>query len=210
MKKRKIILAGGGGHALSLLEALPADVEVIGYTAPEPSASMPVKWMGPDANASKLAADCDFNVAFVYFGLPTMQRRAAIIEQLERDGAHFATIQAPTATVTKHATIGDGCAILHHAVVNRAFLDRHVIVNTGAIVEHDCHIGRNTFIGPGAVLGGAVTVGENCFIGLGARVKNGVKIAPGVTVGMGCIVNDDLLRPGIYHGTPLKFHQIKK
>lgn len=209
MKRYKTILAGGGGHALSLLEALPPEIEAIGYTAPVQSPAMPLKWLGDDTQALKEAGDAAMHVAFVYSGLPTMARRRAIINELERSGAAFRTIVAPTSVVTPNATLGDGCAVLHRAVVNRAFLDRHVIVNTGAIVEHDCHIGRNTFIGPGAVIGGGVTIGEDCFIGLGARVKNGVTIAPGVTVGMGCTVNDNLDRPGIYHGNPLKYHKLK-
>lgn len=206
--QNKIILAGGGGHALSLLEAAsPADFA--GYLALAPSESMPLEWLGEDAEIAKLAArGYLFHMAFVYSGLPVMEKRRVLIEQYEAAGARFATIIAPTAIVTPNSHIAEGCAVLNGAIVNRATLDRNVVINSGAIVEHDCVVGSNTFIGPGAVIGGAVTIGEDCFIGLGAKVKNCVRIASGVTVAMGAIVARDLLEPGIYHGNPLRRYKI--
>ncbi len=206
--KNKIILAGGGGHALSLLEAAPLS-DFAGYLALAPSESMPLEWLGEDANLSPFVAkDYLFHMAFVYSGLPVMDKRRTLIERYEAAGAKFATIIAPTAIVTPNSRIDEGCAVLNGAIVNRATLHKNVVVNSGAIVEHDCVVGANTFIGPGAVIGGAVTIGEDCFIGLGAKVKNCVTIASGVTVAMGAIVTRDLLEPGIYHGTPLRRYPV--
>ena len=209
-KKDKIVLVGGGGHALSLLEALRDPKAVRGYIALEASPSLTLEWLGDDEAARGLRDDSLFHIAFVYSGLPVMALRRKIIEKYETMGARFASIIAPTAIVTRNARIADGCAVMNGAIVNRAHIGRHAVVNTGAIVEHDCEIGSNTFIGPGAVMGGAVKIGSDCFIGLGSRIKNGVTIAPGITVGMGAVVTDDLREPGIYHGNPLKFHSLKK
>lgn len=206
---KKIIFAGGGGHALSLLEAIPDPEIVAGYLAPEMSPAMPLEWLGPDREAASLTGLHLFHVAFIYAGLPVMDRRRRLIRFFEETGADFASIVAQSAIVTRNSEIGDGCAVMNNAVVNRARLGRHVVVNTGSIVEHDCVIGSNSFIGPGAVLGGAVSVGEDCFIGLGARIKNGISIASGITVGMGAVVTRDLTKPGIYHGHPLKFFPLE-
>lgn len=206
--QNKIILAGGGGHALSLLEAAPLS-DFAGYLALAPSAAMPLEWLGDDAEASSLAAKGYlFHMAFVYSGLPVMDKRRALIERYEAAGARFAAIIASTAIVTPNSHIAEGCAVLNGAIVNRATLHKNVVVNSGAIVEHDCVVGANTFIGPGAVIGGAVTIGEDCFIGLGAKVRNCVSIASGVTVAMGAVVTRDLLEPGIYHGSPLRRYKI--
>ncbi len=207
--QEKVVLAGGGGHALSLIEGAPPSVHFEGYLSPSESSSMPLQWLGDDAMAPILKMKYKFHIAFVYVGLPVMKKRRALINKYEDAGVDFISIIAPTSVVTANSSIAEGCAVLHRAVVNRAQLGRHVVVNTGAIVEHDCQIGSNTFIGPGAVLGGAVKIGRDCFIGLGARIKNGVTIAPGVTVGMGAIVDRDLMEPGIYHGTPLRFHKLR-
>lgn len=207
-KSGKIVLAGGGGHALSILEMSdPADFA--GYIALCPSEAMPLEWLGNDSAIKKLAREgYDFHMAFVYSGLPLMQKRRSLIEQYEREGAHFISLIAPTAIVTPNSHIGAGSAVLNGAIINRAVLKENVVVNSGAIIEHDCIIGSNSFIGPGTVIGGAVSIGEDCFIGLGAKIKNCVTIASGVTVAMGAVVTRDLLQPGIYHGTPLRLHKI--
>lgn len=203
---RGIVLAGGGGHALSLLEAAGPGL-VAGYLAIDKSPLMQVEWLGDDSAVEELARQGYlFNMAFVYSGLPVMSKRRRLLDKYLAMGAEFKSIIAPTAIVTPNSKIGKGCAIMHRAVVNRATLGNHVVVNTGAIVEHDCEVGENTFIGPGAVIGGGVKIGDDCFIGLGANVMNGVTISSGVTVGIGVTVNRDLLEPGIYHGTPMRFH----
>lgn len=207
---KKIILAGGGGHALSLLEALPELENIEGYFALQPSEAMPVRWLGTDDSLPEWLESNLFHIAFVYSGLPLMNKRRNMIDYFEGRGAIFESIIAPSAVITRNAKVAEGCAVLNNAVINRATLGRHVIVNTGAIVEHDCIVGKNTFIGPGAVIGGNVHIGENCFIGLGAKVKNNVTIADGVSVGMGCVIDRDLTEPGVYHGhAPLKYHRLR-
>lgn len=210
MKQSKIILAGGGGHALSVLEAADEN-DFAGYLALEPSGMMPLEWIGNDDDVQRLAEEGHtFHLAYVYSGLPVMSHRKQMLARYEEAGATFATIIAPSAIVTRNSRIGEGCAIMNNAVINRATIGRNTIVNTGAIVEHDCVIGDNTFIGPGAIIGGAVRIGNDCFIGLGACIKNCVSIADGVTVAMGAVVNKDLTQPGIYHGMPLKRFPLPK
>lgn len=207
-KSGKIVLAGGGGHALSILEMSDPD-DFAGYIALTPSEAMPLEWLGNDTAVKKLAQEgYVFHMAFVYSGLPIMHKRRQLIEQYESQGARFISLIAPSAIVSRNSHIGDGTAVLSGAIINRAVIKENVVVNSGAIVEHDCYIGANSFIGPGAVIGGAVSIGEDCFIGLGAKIKNCVTIASGVTVAMGAVVTRDLLQPGIYHGTPLRLHKI--
>lgn len=166
---------------------------------------MPVEHLGDDQDAPEYIKDgYPFHIAFVYAGLPVMEKRRALIALYVEYGAQFTSIIAPTAIVTRNAKIGEGVAILNGAIVNRAVIGDHCVINSGAIVEHDCRIGSNTFVGPGAVIGGGVTIGEDCFIGLGAKIKNGITIGHGITIAMGAVVTKDLTEPGIYHGNALK------
>ncbi len=55
--EKKIILVGGGGHALSLLEALPRAENVAGYLSLAPSQSMTVEWLGTDSDAPSFKND---------------------------------------------------------------------------------------------------------------------------------------------------------
>lgn len=207
----EIILVGGGGHAVSLIESLPENVKIYGYTALAPSPRLPFQWLGDEARQPELARlPYFFHIAFIYAGSPVMAKRRAIIERFEQAGASFATLISPRAWVSPNSRIGEGSALLSGVIVNHAVIGSNVVLNTGAIVEHDCVIGDNTFIGPGAVIGGGVTIGRDCFIGLGACVRNGIKIADDVTVGMGGIVTSDLTEPGIYHGVPLRHHPLEQ
>ena len=208
MKADEVIFIGAGGHALSLIEFLEDNIK--GYLAKEANAEMPVAWLGDDDDASVFIEKGNkFHMAFIYSGLPLMNTRRKLLDRYEALGAEFTTLISPTAIVTPKSQIEEGSSVMAGAIINRAHLGRHVVVNSGAIVEHDCVIGDNTFIGPGAVIGGFTDIGKNCFIGLGAKVGNGLKIADNVTVAMGAVVNRNLLEPGIYHGFPLKCFKLK-
>lgn len=207
MKPKEVILVGAGGHALSLAEF--AGDEIWGYLANEENPELRARWLGSDNEATNyIRKGYPFHMAYVYSDLPIMRKRGLLLEEYEKKGARFASLISPTAIITFNSKIGEGCAIMAGAIVNRAELESNIIVNSGAIIEHDCKIGKNTFIGPGAVIGGFTTIGENCFVGLGARISNGLTIGDNVTVAMGAIVNKNLMEPGIYHGFPLKRFKI--
>lgn len=204
-----MIFVGAGGHAFSLAEFASHDLE--GYIAREPNSSFPFEWFGRDEEAQTLIDQGkNFHITFIYSGLPVMEKRGELIQKYKDMGCVFQTLIAPTAIVTPGSVIGEGCGVMHGSIVNRAKLGENCVVNSGAIVEHDCLIGDNTFIGPGVVIGGFTEIGKNCFIGLGARIGNGLKIGPDISVAMGAVVNKDLLEPGIYHGSPLRLFKIRR
>jgi acyl-[acyl carrier protein]--UDP-N-acetylglucosamine O-acyltransferase len=55
---------------------------------------------------------------------------------------------------------------------------RSAIVNTGAIVSHDCRIGDYAHVAPGAILAGGVEIEEGTLVGMGATVNIGVRTTP--------------------------------
>ena len=200
---KNAVLAGAGGHALSLLEITGSEWR--GYLSPEKLDTIPLPWLGDDSSVTPLALEgCRFHMAFVYAGLPLMEKRRLLIKYYIDHGAKFISVIAPSAIVTPSSVVGDGCAVMHRCLVNRSRLGSNVVLNSGAIIEHDCQIGSNTFIGPGVTVGGFVSIGSDCFIGLGSCIKNGVTIGDGVTIAMGATVTRDILLPGIYHGPSLK------
>ena len=44
------------------------------------------------------------------------------------------------------------------------------IVNTAAVVDHECEVGEAVHVCPGALLAGRVRVGAGAFVGMGAKV----------------------------------------
>jgi acetyltransferase-like isoleucine patch superfamily enzyme len=67
-----------------------------------------------------------------------------------------------------------------------------VILNTAAVVDHDCVIGDHVHVSPGARVAGGVTVGEGSHIGMGAIVIQGLRIGAGVLVAAGAVVLRDV------------------
>lgn len=203
----KVLLIGGGGHARSLIEAVGSDI-FEGYVANEPS-QLPIPYLGNDATAAE-AYNPNSHSIHLAVGINngcSLTLRRKILELFSQFGGK--TIIAPSAIVTPSSTLGQGCCIMHRAVINRSSLGEHCVVNTGAIIEHDCTIGNNVFIAPGAILCGEVSVGNDVFIGAGAVVRNCASIASSVSIAMGAVVTSSISEPGIYAGNPAKLMKRK-
>ena len=83
-------------------------------------------------------------------------------------------------------------------------IEENVIVNTSAIVDHDCLIQEFSHISPGAILAGNVTIGPNSWIGIGARIIRGVTLGKGVIVAAGSTVTKSYPGKVMLAGTPAK------
>lgn len=206
----QIILIGAGGHAHSLLQMQPREiVHFWGYVAPERANDLPLEYFGDDDEFSETEfPDWDFpkiHFAMIAGKSGDMSRRRHLIEQYMESKA--ATLISQSAIVTANSHIGDGCAIMQRAIINGANIGDYSVVNTGAIIEHQCLIGFNTFIGPGAVLCGEVQVGDDCYIGAGVNIAPGVHIVSGTIIGIGSTVLHDITEPGTYVGSPV--HRVK-
>jgi UDP-3-O-[3-hydroxymyristoyl] glucosamine N-acyltransferase len=91
------------------------------------------------------------------------------------------------------------------AVINAdSIIGKHCIVNTGAIIEHDCVILDYTHIAPNATLGGIVRVGRRSHVGIGATIRNKVIVADDCTIGAGAVVVNNISERGVYVGFPAK------
>ena len=74
------------------------------------------------------------------------------------------------------------------------------IINTGAIIEHDCRIKKYTHIAVGTVLCGKVSIGEECLIGANSTIIQGLTIGKHTIIGAGTVVthnvNDNMIKYG--------------
>ena len=204
---KKVILVGGGGHALSLLEMIPNHDFFLGYCDCKETPVMPLQYLGTDEEVLAKYAPSDYEVlhAVVYTIDVNLHLRAKLINKFK--DYKGATIIADTAIITNNSIIGEGTAVMHKAVVNRAVIGRHSIVNTGVIVEHGVSIGDNVFLGTSSVVCGDTKIGNNVFIGAGSIIRDGITICEGAIVGMGSVVTNDIIKPGVYIGTPAKIRK---
>ena len=93
----------------------------------------------------------------------------------------------------KVQSIGDGVQVFANAYVGSStVLNPRCMVNTNAVVSHDCNIGSYTHIAPGALLAGHVQVGERSLVGMGVTTAIGIKIGNYVRIGNGAIIYADV------------------
>ncbi len=117
-------------------------------------------------------------------GILEINVRVRVFELLESTGYAFPSFVHLRATVEPSARIAAGALVFANAYIgSEAILEPMCMVNTSAVVSHDCVIGRYTHIAPGALLAGHVHVGEKTLVGMGVTSAIGVKIGNGVRIG---------------------------
>lgn len=100
---------------------------------------------------------------------------------------HPSSILSTTAVMLNHNLISAGVIINAQVCIGKG-----TIINTAAIIEHECVIEDYVHIAPGAVLLGDVKVGECSFIGANSVIKEGVKIGKNCIIGAGTVVLKDI------------------
>jgi sugar O-acyltransferase (sialic acid O-acetyltransferase NeuD family) len=183
----KVVMVGGGGHAMSCLDAaVPRRLEFVGYVSPEPDDRLPLKYLGGDDVLEELRGS---DVTSVFVALGDNGLRRTLCGRVTELGFELATLVADTARVSPYATVLPGAAVLHGALVGpRAEIGTGAVINTAASVDHDCVIEEFAHIAPGTHLAGGVRIGAGAFAGVGASVIPDLRIGPWAIVGAGAVV----------------------
>jgi sugar O-acyltransferase (sialic acid O-acetyltransferase NeuD family) len=126
-------------------------------------------------------------------GIIDIAIRIKLFDLLSEAGFALPALRHPRATIENSARIMDGVQVFANAYVGSSVLlhDR-CMINTGAIVSHDCEIGAYTHIAPGALLAGHVHVGERALVGMGVTTMIGIRIGAGARIGNGAILLADV------------------
>ena len=122
----------------------------------------------------------------------------------------FYTAIHPSAQISLlDVKIGEGTTIMANAVINSgAYVGRHCIINSAAVVEHDNQISDFVHISVGAKVAGTVNIGTRTWIGMGACINNNLSICSDCMVGAGAVVVKSIERSGTYIGIPAKMKSI--
>lgn len=191
-----ILLVGGGGHCRAVIDVLEsANKEIAGIVhglecAFEPVLGYPA--LGRDADLPELRLR--FSRAIITVGqIKNSRLRQSLFSKLRDMGFELPSVVAPSAYVSRHASIGEGNVVMHMAFINAGVsLADNCIINTKSLVEHDCSIASHCHISIGAILCGGVCVDSGSFIGAGAVIRQNVRIGKNVIIGCGANVHADV------------------
>ncbi|WP_370653875.1 acetyltransferase [Undibacterium sp.] len=197
MSKPGLILIGAGGHARSCIDVIEqhGQYQIAGLVGlPEQRHTRQLGYIviATDDGLDELVRSYPY--ALITIGqMQSSERRLRLYQQATQCGFQLPVIIAPTAHVSRHASIGAGSIVMHGAIVNAgARVGNNCIINSRALVEHDAKVEDHCHISTGTILNGDVTVGAGSFIGSGCIIKEGVSTGKGCIVGMGCTLRNNI------------------
>ena len=201
MINKKVVIIGYSGHSFGCIEvAINQGCSIVGYHDLLEKVSNPynLKYLGHEDNINSN------NKPFIAIGDNTIRRK--IYEKFKLDNIFLNTTLIHSDTIISKSSLIEEQTFVSAGVIINPQVKIYVgcIINTGAIIEHDCYIGKFSHIAPGAVLAGNVSIGTGCFIGANAVIKQGVKVGDNVIIGAGAVVLKDINSNTVFAGNPAK------
>ncbi len=209
MKKRSIILVGGGGHCKSAIDLILStkEFEIGGIVDVKENVGgeilgFPI--IGTDDDLKDLVKKHDaFAVTVGQIKSPDL--RIKIYAHLKNLEAEMPAIIAPSAYISSSAKIGAATMIFHHAVINAEVeIGENCIINNCALIEHETIVEPHCHISTGAILNGNVVVRQGSFVGSGATVRHGAIVGERVIIGAGSMVTKNVEAKTVVVGNPAR------
>lgn len=186
--KKQILLIGGGGHCRSVIDVIEQEnrFEIAGIIDTKELVGSEVlgyKILGNDEDLNDLRHH--YKYALITVGqIKSPEIRIKLFEMLKSFGYELPVVISPLAYVSKHATVGEGTIIMHHALINaNVTIGQNCIINTKALIEHDAIIEDNCHISTGAIINGGAHVKAGTFYGSNATCKEYVHVSGFVKAG---------------------------
>lgn len=196
----KWVIVGCGGHARSV-------VDVILYNTPDAN----ITFLDENARVDEtvlgfpVLKTFDITTEKVIVGIGDNKKRKELSQKYY---SNLTSIISKNAYIGKDVKIGKGVFVAHNVHIGvLSTVDDYSIINTGALIDHECSIAKASFIGPNATLCGKVKTDENVFIGAGTTIKDNIYINSDIVVGAGSCVVRNLDKRGTYIGCPASLRE---
>ncbi len=209
--KKTIIIIGArvDGHAGVILDTLESlgEYDLVGFIDNTPDLQgkvlrgVPVIGSTDDLETIEIPAD------YVHIAVGDNVARGKLFQILKKRSVDVLTVIHPTAVVSRHASVAEGCFVGARAVINNgAVIGAVSIINTGAIIEHDNKIGFAVHMAPGTKTTGRVRIDDYAFVGVGATILPEIHVGSGAMIGAGATVVKDVSSKTTVIGYAAKKH----
>lgn len=173
MSDESLLVVGAGGFGRAVADAAAGRWRVAGFVDDRGPSLGHVLGLPVLGTTAQLAALRE-RAAAVVIAIGDNRRRQALAQAARVAGFRLATVLHPNASISRHATLGDGCMVMAGAVVGtEARLGSAVIVNAGAVVDHHAVVGDCAHLGIGAGAAGGASIGEGAWLREGVFVRAG-------------------------------------
>ena len=186
--KPKILLIGGGGHCKSVIDVIEQEGRfeiggIVEKCARESKEVLGYPLVGSDNELEQLRKEYEY--AFITVGhIKSNNVRVKLFKTLRALEFTIPTLISPLAYVSKHANIGAGVVVMHHACINAgATVGQNCIINSKALIEHDAVVESHCHISTGAIINGDVRVEANSFVGSASTTKQGCIVSGFIKAG---------------------------
>jgi len=198
-----LIIYGGGGHAKALIDLIRAigGYRIVGVLDDNPAVRgelLGVPVLGGAEQLSRLSDQGIRLAVNAVGGIGNVKIRIQVFERLAQAGFMFPVLIHPRAVREASAMLSAGVQVFPLAYVgSEVQAGFGAIINTGAVVSHECILGDFVNISPGAILAGQVQVGSGALVGMGATINLQVKIGAGARIGNGATVKSNVPDSGV-------------
>jgi sugar O-acyltransferase (sialic acid O-acetyltransferase NeuD family) len=184
---QRMYILGASGHGKSVIDLLESPLQVEGVFDDNPQ----IKSIFGIEVQSPIPDTFPINIP-IHICVGDNFLRKSIFCKLSI-GTSYINILHSSAILSKYARLGKGVVMMELTVVKvDTWVGNHVIINTGATIDHDCQISDFVHIAPNACLCGNVQIGEGTLVGAGTVVLPGVKVGEWSVIGGGSVVHKDM------------------
>jgi sugar O-acyltransferase (sialic acid O-acetyltransferase NeuD family) len=208
--KEKLLIIGGGGHAVSVIEAVDSmnlfEIEGIIETQDKQKTFMNgIEVIGENTDLERLFSKKIGKVVIAVGSIGQTGLRRNLYKKCKNIGYSFPNIIDASAIVGKNITMGEGNFIGKGAILNtHIYIGSGCILNTGCILEHGCSVEDFVHIAPGSVLCGGVMVKRDTHIGAHSTIIQNITIGESTLIGAGSVVIKDVLSHKVAYGNPCR------
>lgn len=191
----KLALFGYGGHAREVASQMQE--EVIFFVDDE--------FVKSTNGKTKPISEFNPKTHMMLIAISDPKLREEAVKRMPSETLYFTYIHPSVHIMDNIIEIGEGSFIGANSILTTNITaGKHIILNRGNHIGHDCVIGDYLSMMPGSIISGNVNVGDKVYIGSNATIKEKTNICDDVVIGMSSCAVKNITESGIYVGTPCK------